>query len=171
MGGGVRLSLSSQPNPTLSSPSLPLLLVDSDLGDLIGGFTIVCRAGAASSLHLGQQTFHGSLRKFSREWKKLLIFYIANAEKLNSWSMCATAIIIIVSIVLKISPHGWTRSQQVLPRRVPQSWSRSPANPSFISSDSMVLKNAPASTCWPGIALRVPLPSIHWIPLPDFKFV
>merc|ERR1712051_314561 len=55
MGGGVRLSLSRQPNPTLL-----LLLVDSDLGDLIGGLTIVGRTGAASSLHLGQQTFHGS---------------------------------------------------------------------------------------------------------------
>ena len=65
---GVELGWVYQVNQT--PPFLLLLLVDSDLGDLIGGLTIVGRAGAASSLHLGQQTFHGSLRKFSRECKK-----------------------------------------------------------------------------------------------------
>ena len=166
MGGGVRLSLSSQPNPTLSSPSSRWLRPRWPHR----------RPHNRRQSRIRQQPPSRTTdfpwqprREFSCEWKKVLISYIANAEKLNSWSMCA--IIIIVSIVFKISPHGWTRSQQVLPRRVPQSWSRSPANPNFISSDSMVLKNAPASTCWPGIALRVPLLSIHWIPLPDFKFV
>ena len=158
MGGGVRLSLSSQPNPTLSSPSSRWLRPRWPH-----------RRPHNRRQSRSRQQPPSRTTSFPWQPKRILLWMNANAEKLNSWSMCA--IIIIVSIVLKISPHGWTRSQQVLPRIVPQSWSRSPANPNFISSDSMVLKNAPASTCWPGIALRVPLLSIHWIPLPDFKFV